>query len=572
MSITRNPSLNSFPLTKTGNNQLNFLVSMDERPIDMASSYVELEVDIPALSDKHNVSLGHDGYQYEPSCFFRNVQLEDSGRGKLAHTNYINILNENLKYIATSENDKLSEAIYNGAAHPNPNAEGVKQHELVSVFNNEYPDLYPTIRVPVSSLIKGELSESLYQQKGDLTLRTILEPSYPLLQRAVEAQAYNGTVAASGVVYNIQDTVGNDTTLITQGITVIPADLDVNQYALIVGEIDGVLVSSVRKMTAIGATAPNFQITLDQAVSASVDVFDNILIQGIVDTHEIQCNDLSASGSVLTLKTGYSSLKDIRKTANEATRIKVNYMVYDEDSQVVVMESVERTVSSLSIVSQEITTITLDSQLVLPAGAQKLIFISVEPLYTNLDSFNWQIMNSHLVLYRRNQKVKEGKQMLVSSFESAVVQCVANLDRFVYRLPALNNNTFNAYVFTPTSTNMISQRQNFSSYLISVDELQLTSIYLETDSVLHKENVLRVFSNSPTEKPMNLKTNRDYYIAKTEDIKQTVITGKVFSSMLGGEMNVQPMGQNRTLKIDLEATPSTTQTNIYIFSEKWMAL
>jgi hypothetical protein len=118
---------------------------------------------------------------------------------------------------------------------------------------------------------------------------------------------------------------------------------------------------------------------------------------------------------------------------------------------------------------------------------------------------------------------------------------------------------------------MISQRQNFTQYLLSIDELQLTQVYLQLGSVLHKENVLRTFSNSPTEKPMNLKTNRDRYIAKSGEITQDLVIGKIYSSMLGGEMNIQPMGNSRTLKVDMEAT-STLATNVLIFTEQYMML
>jgi hypothetical protein len=563
MSITRNPSTNSFPVNKT-NNQLNFLVSMDERPIDMLSSYIDIEVDIPTLQDKRNVILGNSGFQYEPSCFFRSVKLEDSGRGVVTQTNYINVLNENLKYISCSENDKLSESIYNGSAHNNPNAPGALAHQLVSVFSNEYPDSpYPVIRCPLSSLIKGELGESLYQQKGDLNLRTNLEPSYQLFQRAVEAFVYTGDVEKAGNPYLLADAAGITSVFTTTGST---ADLIDENYA-IVSATDGSL-TRLRKVTDISAPVSGVTtITLDQTVPLAT----GRTITNVSDSHEIKCNDLSASGAVLTLKTAYSPSKDIRASTTEKTRVKVNYMVYNASSSEVVMESVLRTVNAVDVNGDDdIVEITLDEQLVLPADGQKLIFISVEPLFTNLVR-DYQIQNAHLVLYRRNQKVKEGKQMVVSSFASNAVQCVANLDRFVHSVPALSNNCFNAYVFTPTSTCMISQRQNFTQYLLSIDELQLTQVYLQLGSVLHKENVLRTFSNSPTEKPMNLKTNRDRYIAKSGEISQEVVVGKIYSSMLGGEMNIQPVGNSRTLKIDMEAT-TTLATNVLIFTEQYMML
>lgn len=570
MSITRNPSLNSFPVNKT-NSQLNFLVPMDERPIDMLSSYVELEVDIPTLANKRNVCLGQDGFQYEPSCFFRSVKLEDAGRGVVTQTNYINVLNENLKYISCSENDKLSESIYNGGAHNNPNAPNASAHELVSVFNNAYPDSpYPVIRCPVSSLIKGELGESLYQQKGDLTLRTNLEPSYPLFSRLVEAFVYTGTVETDGELYTIQNTVANAPALLT-GATTLPSDLVEDEYALIFGLNDGEAFARVRRIDDIGASGINFAIQLDQPIGSTTDPLTNVRITHIKDSHEIQCVDLGQSSATLTLKTAYPPNKDIYYSATEKTKVKVNYMVYNASSDEVVMQSLLTTVVDGEVNGDDdITEITLAHQLVLPAGGQKLIFISVEPIFTNLVR-DYQIQNAHLVLYRRNQKVKEGKQMVVSSFASNAVQCVANLDRFVHSVPALSNNCFNAYVLTPSATNMISQRQNFTQYLLSIDELQLTQVYLQLGSVLHKENVLRTFSNSPTEKPMNLKTNRDRYIAKSGEITQDLVVGKIYSSMLGGEMNIQPVGNSRTLKIDMEAT-STLATNVLIFTEQYMML
>jgi hypothetical protein len=564
MSITRNPSINSFPVNKT-NNQMSFLVPMDERPIDMLSSYVELEVDIPTLANKRNVCLGQDGFQYEPSCFFRSVKLEDAGRGVVTQTNYVNVLNENLKYISCSENDKLSESIYNGSAHNNPNAPSASAHELVTVFNNAYPDSpYPVIRCPVSSLIKGELGEAMYQQKGDLTLRTNLEPSYPLFQRAVEAFVYTGDVEATGVPYLLADAAGITNVFTTSG---SGEDLFDENYAII--SASDPTLTRLRKITDITAPVSGVRtITLDQTVPLAT----GRTITNVSDSHEIRCNDLTQSQATLTISaaTPYSKTKDIYYSSTEKTKVKVNYMVYNADSDEVVMQSVLRTVVDGSVSGDNLATIVLDSQLVLPSSGQKLIFISVEPIFTNLVR-DYQIQNAHLVLYRRNQKVKEGKQMVVSSFASNAVQCVANLDRFVHSVPALSNNCFNAFVLTPSATNMISQRQNFTQYLLSIDELQLTQVYLQLGSVLHKENVLRTFSNSPTEKPMNLKTNRDRYIAKSGEITQDLVVGKIYSSMLGGEMNIQPVGNSRTLKIDMEAT-STLATNVLIFTEQYMML
>lgn len=564
MSITRNPSLNSFPVNKT-NNQLNFLVPMDERPIDMLSSYIELEVDIPTLQDKRNVILGNSGFQYEPSCFFRSVKLEDAGRGVVTQTNYINVLNENLKYISCSENDKLSESIYNGGAHNNPNAPFASAHELVSVFNNDYEDSpYPVIRCPVSSLIKGELGESLYQQKGDLNLRTNLEPSYPLFQRAVEAFVYDGIVEMSGNPYTLADAQGITAIFTTTGSGV---DLLDENYAII--SASDPTLTRLRRITNITAPVSGVRtITLDQTVPLAT----GRTITNVSDSHEIRCNDLTQSQATLTISaaTPYSKTKDIYYSSTEKTKVKVNYMVYNADSDEVVMQSVLRTVVDGTVSGDNLATIILDQQLVLPSGGQKLIFISVEPIFTNLVR-DYQIQNAHLVLYRRNQKVKEGKQMVVSSFASNAVQCVANLDRFVHSVPALSNNCFNTFVLTPSATNMISQKQNFTQYLLSIDELQLTQVYLQLGSVLHKENVLRTFSNSPTEKPMNLKTNRDRYIAKSGEITQDLVVGKIYSSMLNGDMNIQPVGNSRTLKIDMEAT-STLATNVLIFTEQYMML
>jgi transcriptional regulator of met regulon len=538
---------------------------MDERPIDMLSSYIELEVDIPTLQDKRNVILGDSGFQYEPSCFFRSIKMEDSGRGVVCQTNYVNVLNENLKYISCSENDKLSESIYNGSAHNNPNASGITAHQLVSVFSNEYPDTpYPVIRCPLSSLIKGELGEAMYQQRGDLNLRTNLEPSYQLFQRAVEAFVYTGDVETTGIPYSLADASGITSIFTTTGSA---ADLLAQNYA-IVSASDPTL-TRLRKVTNISAPVSGVTtITLDQTVALAT----GRTITNVSDSHEIICNDETASTAILTLKTAYSPSKDIRALTTEKTRVKVNYMVYNASSSEVVMESVLRTVNAVDVNGDDdIVEITLDQQLVLPAGGEKLIFISVEPLFTNLVR-DYQIQNAHLVLYRRNQKVKEGKQMVVSQFSSNAVACVASLDRFVHSVPALSNNCFNAYVLTPSATNMISQRQNFTQYLLSIDELQLTQVYLPlSGSALHKENVLRTFSNSPTEKPMNLKTNRDRYIAKSGEITQDLVVGKIYSSMLGGEMNIQPVGNSRTLKIDMEAT-STLATNVLIFTEQYMML
>jgi hypothetical protein len=404
----------------------------------------------------------------------------------------------------------------------------------------------------------------MYQQKGDLNLRTFLEPSYPLFQRAVEAFVYTGDVEATGVPYLLADASGITNVFTTTGSA---EDLLDENYAIVSASDPS--LTRLRRITNISAPVSGvITITLDQTVPLAT----GRTITNVSDSHEIRCNDLSASGATLTISsaTPYSKTKDIYYSSTEKTKVKVNYMVYNADSDEVVMDSVLRTVVDGSVSGDNLATIVLDSQLVLPAGGQKLIFISVEPIFTNLVR-DYQIQNAHLVLYRRNQKVKEGKQMVVSSFASNAVQCVANLDRFVHSVPALSNNCFNAFVLTPSATNMISQRQNFTQYLLSIDELQLTQVYLQLGSVLHKENVLRTFSNSPTEKPMNLKTNRDRYIAKSGEITQDLVVGKIYSSMLGGEMNIQPMGNSRTLKVDMEAT-STLATNVLIFTEQYMML
>lgn len=560
MSISKIPSLVAMPVNKTVN-QLYF-TSSDERPVDMKASYVELEMSLDTTTN-YNVVLGHDSLIYPPSCLFRSAKLTKTQTGEVVQDlNYVNVLDANMRHYSVGCNQVPADAIYSGAGHVTP------QGEVVSVFNNSYADALPTLKVPLESLYPGSLGQSpvVPLGSGDVEFRFLLEPQYPVLMRAVPQNIYNQGTFSPSESYAFENINANGITATASNLGEI-ANFQSNELVIIKGIIAGggnydYWVRQVGIVTPdSGSTEGSFTfspaLSTTQPVSA-VEVFQE------TNTYTLGCNPIETSSSALTLRTPYQQYKDLW----EGTNVKVHYQIATVTplgtlGDTIVPAELSTTVSSLGIVNSLISTITLANTITLLSN-QVAIGIWIEPLYTNLDSNSWSVTSAHLVLYRRNLKVKAQK-MLVQNFESVNVQCVGGLNRFMYNYKT-RPNTFNAWAITPSNTNLYSVLHGVNQYLFSLDERPLTSVYIDTNSAVHQDNVMRCGANSPVYKIKNLRGNRDREIQS--EIEPIMFPAKLFSAMVNGEDNVQPEGQDRNLRLELVPTTVTEACNVFLFMEK----
>jgi hypothetical protein len=556
MSISKIPSLVAMPINKTVN-QLYFTTS-DERPVDMKASYVELEMSLDT-TDNYNVVLAHDGLMYPPSCIFRSAKLTKTQTGEVVQDlNYVNVLDANMRHYSVGVNQVSADAIYSGAGHVTP------QGTVVSIFNNDYPDQNPVLRVPLESLYPGSLGQSpvVPMGSGDVEFRFLLEPQYPVLMRAVPSGVYDQGTAGVSAPYAFDNVNSTGTTLTASALGTI-ANFTSNDFVIIKGTIGGgggadYWVRQVGVVTAdVGATEGNF--TFTPALSATQAV-SGITVQKITsNTYVLGARAIETTTNILTLNTSYSATKDLRV----GTNVKVHYDVVTASGGDIVPVVLSTTIATVS--GTPITSVTLAANITLSSN-QVAYNIWIEPLFTNLDSNNWSVVSAHLVLYRRNLKVKAQK-MLVQNFESVNVQCVGGLNRFMYNYK-VRPNTFNAWAIQPTNTNLYGVRQGIAQYLFSLDERPLTSVYIDTNplSAVHQDNVMRCGSNSPVYKIKNLRGNRDTDINSV--IEPIMFPAKLFSAMINGEDNVQPEGMDKNLRIELVPTSVTEPCNVFLFMEK----
>lgn len=629
-SIRKIPSLVSYPVTST-NNQIYYVAPNEQGQIDMASSYKELELQIldnttnAQLTDLHNVVLGHDGLLYNGSCLYRQSKLLGVQSHKaLYDLNYINILSNNLEYYTKGKYAIKADSLYSG--------QGATSYDnsVYSVFNNEYPDQNPTLKVPLSVLYHGSLGQSdMLPQEEDLEFRFLMEPQYKVLMRAVNSTLYlvdeGSDVASCGDVpattttiyllsatnpflankpVTINSTINGATSSLVKtasaptqlgnslafadanaNTVIFPASavgtvgqLAQNQYVKVNFTSDGTAKSVYRKITAL--TPDNGQtvgsITLDSTPDATnamtvitVQKCPTITINSALDgannatgvtvtasniSGGIVCNPLGAAGLVLTLtdQNKTSAQQDLYKN----TTVNVHYV--DASG---VKNTLKSYVTSIALTGNNVQTVTLKDQVPICA------YVSLEPLYTNLDSYKWSLVNSHIVLYRRHAPSVSHENLLISDYESRNVQCLGGLDKFMYNFK-FDSNCYNIYVMTPTSTNLYSEAQGIQSYLMSVNEKQLTSIYVDVSGVVHYDNLVRVLSNSQYNNPRNINNKRD------DDIKQgktpLMFPAKVFNSVLGGKLNIQNFeSMDNDVRVELVASNLTTPTMVYCFGERF---
>jgi len=566
MSISKIPSLVAMPVTKTVN-QLYF-TSSDERPVDMKASYVELEMSLDTTTN-YGVVLGHDGLMYPPSCLFRSSKLTKTQTGEVVQDlNYVNVLDANMRHYSVGCNQVPADAIYSGAGHVTP------QGEVVSVFNNSYPDEYPTLKVPLESLYPGSLGQSpvVPLGSGDCEFRFLLEPQYPVLMRAVPSGIYESTVYSSAGLTSFQDITPNSSTVRASALGII-TNFTSGDNVIITGIVNSVPSVYERTVNVVtldaGSTAGNFTFS-GGVISASQALSQPEIYITKGTTTPLTCAALpSASGAqtldTVTLKTAYALNKDLYVGTDVILHYDTIKANIDPTANVITTGLTLRTKVKALTSSTTISAVQFDDSIPL-AASTGAVNIWIEPLYTNLDSNSWSVTSAHLVLYRRNLKVKAQK-MLVQNFESVNVQCVGGLNRFMYNYKT-RPNTFNAWAITPSNTNLYSVRHGIAQYLYSLDERPLTSIYLDTNplSAVHQDNVMRCGANSPVYKIKNLRGNRDREIQS--EIEPIMFPAKLFSAMVNGEDNVQPEGQDRNLRLELVPTTVTEACNVFLFMEK----
>jgi len=516
-------------------------------------------------TNNNNVVLGHDGLFYEPSCLFRSSKITKQTGEVVADLNYVNVLDQNLKHYSKGCNQVVSDAIFSGAGHRTP------QGGIVSIFNNEYSDQYPTIRAPLSALHPGTLSQMPAVPFGnqDVEFRYLLEPQYNVLMRAVPSGVYDAG-SASVQSYAFENIVSGATTLyaselgdigeFSTGDTIIVKGLvgGGTGYDTFIRTITGAITQDA------GVTPGHFSINTALSGSASVSA---ISVGKESNTYELGCVSVEATTTALTLITQTAQNVDLYA----GTDVIVHYNLLTASGSLIadsVTPTTLRTkIASLTLNGSNIAGVVLQNGITLAAN-QSAISIWIEPLYTNLDSNNWSVVSAHLVLYRRNVKVPMGKS-IVSNFESVNVQCVAGLNRFMYNYK-INSNCYGVWAIQPTNTNLYSVQHDIEQYLFSVDEKPVTSIYVNTGSSVHQDNLGRCFGNSQVYKLKNLKGNRDVEIQS--EIEPIIFPAKVFNATHKGEENVQPMGQDKNLRIELVPATATEACVLFLFMEKFQEI
>ena len=574
-TISKIESSVAFPLSAQGSNQIYWNIGQQDSVISMKDSYIEMELNVNGLvgvtglptTDTHNIVLGHDGLFYEPSSIVRMAQLSDNSSGRqIQNLNYVNIIDNALKYYAKGSNEMVSDAIYSGAGHKGTDG------SIVSIFRNDYPDANPVLKVPLSSVLCGSLGQSdAFPQGGDLTLRLLLEPQYDLFMRAVPSGKYSEpTITEGTTAYAFNNVNATLTTLQASALGTMVNIAD-DDFVMVSGNIGGGGGSDVffRQVTSVvpdaGPTAGNF--TIDSALSASQAV-SNVKVVVVNKDYVLGCQGITDTTATLTLDTPYPV------AGSDLSKGTVCNVFYNEQTVNVStglnvigpQKSVKLTVTDLSIPTDAITAVTFNSSIVSPAsGGVRNIYIV--PLYTN-SAAKWSVVNSNVILYRHNMSVKTPQKMLLSAFESSGVQCPEGLKRFIYNFK-IDNNCYNAFVLTPNQTNLYPQIQNFDSYLMTVDETPLTSIYIDApSSAVHIDNLSKVLQNSLTYQPKNLSQNRDREIES--DVLPSIFPAKICSSMFKGEPMLQPEGVDRNLRVELVADAGTILTTVFMFQEKYV--
>ena len=564
--IKKLQSLVNFPKSRY-DNQIYFSCGKEDSKIDMKASYVELELELPGQPNLHNVVLGQDGMMYNASALFRDASLKDSKTNKsLCDTMYVNILSNNLEYYSKSANNVSADALFDGKGYAGSGL------DVVSVFNNQYSDSTPVVRCPLSLLYPGSVGQAdVFEQDDDLTFRFLMEPQFQVFMRAVKANTYvSGAVelpTTNGVIDG-QDACGDvaaNSAVFTPSALGVVANYAVGDRVLFLGTLG---VNTVVGSRTVTATSPDASpapgtITMNLAISSTGTLTNVHIVKLPALSGTINANDINAATNSLTLN-GTLPLKE--KDLWKDTMCNVNFTSIDATGKQT-LSTVQNKINTVNLTNNNISSLVFVDNFAVPVRGT-LVNISIQPLYTNISS-DWSLTNAHLILYRRHVQMAHQSKLLASNFSSVNLQMVGGLNRFQYTLKSPIN-AYNCYAFTPTGTNLFSTASGLRDYLISVDDIPLTSIYVNSTSAVHKDNIIRVFGNSPYYPPKSIVANRDKEIAS--GFEPTMFVGKIFHSLMKGDPQVLPFQEpDRNIKVELVAADgSVTPTkSVYIFLEKW---
>jgi len=589
-SIRKIQSNVALPLTPQ-QNILTFDVPQEMGVMDMSSSYVSLEVSLKGLTtpaDYRNITLGQDGFQYSPSCLFRNTQLRQSGTNNvLTEVNFCNIIAQNLNYVADGHEKRKAMATVNGSGHAQENDAAIGG--VVSIFNNQYNDPVPVLKVSLDDLFLGTLGNSdAVPTNGDLSMRFLLENKYKCFQRSVPTgvydlpkTSYTGALPCADVAAGAQvlvPTVGAGLANVVAGNIVF--------VSFVVGTVQTISLATITNVV------PNTSITIDaplNGVSIATNVVINVLknnakipVLPAPQTVSVDLNGVATNVSVIPLRVGindgvnyqYGSKADVYKptTLNKGTALKVSYRTVNADFDFTDYTQILTTVYDLTTTggnNQFIDTITLTSLLPAPPAGRIYSDILIEPLYTNLLA-DFSVSGAHLVVYRRVIPFASPKSMLLTQYKSQQIAMVEGLQKFQYTFQ-VDNNAYNAYFLTPSETNMVSvSHQKLSEYQYFVNGNALTTVPIPLDSSLHYDNLLRTFLNSEIYKPVNVAPYRDTEL--TTAIRPICIPAKLFNSIdTKGNVNVQQPGMKALrVEVDTLSGQTTPPLNTYMVLECYM--
>jgi hypothetical protein len=473
---------------------------------------------------------------------------------------------QNLNYWTQGKNDIKANTLYNGMGS------AVQDGEVFSVFNNTYPDRNPTIRIPLKELYPSSIGASdMFPADESLSMVYFLEPFYRLFQ-SLSKSSYVAPVQAAAIANpaNLAFTSdGEDQSVLTPAATGQLVGYAVGQYvALIVGDN----AAAVYKITTVTPDAGQTigSLTVDSLVTAGAVTVSKVYPAAIVTAGTVACNNVVGQDVPVSSITA--------TTAGQApavgTTIQVSYFEYTPGMVLTDFTTLQS--SSYVKVSTSAGGVVTTSDPIftsnLPDGSN-LYGVTIDVLTgTNLDNYDWKILDSHLVIYRRNVPMVRNKNMLVSNFESMNVQMAGGVDKFFYTF-LVDKSCYNAYALVPTGDNLYSQQQNISQYQYSVDGKPLTSIYLPSLSSLHNDNLMRVLNNSPYYPPKNLNQDRDDEEAPNPtDINPIMYPAKVYPSMRKGEPVVNEDIGRTNLKLELKSAATTPAANVYLFCEKYQEL
>lgn len=557
--IQKIPTAVATPLNKN-NNLYYFDVPNQYGSIDHSSSYQELEVllykpDGTQESNLKNVVFGQDGLQYNASSLFRSSNLVESRSGKkYQELNFVNVVSNNLEYWSKGTNNIKADALYSGQGAI------ASDGSILSVFNNSYSDTNPVVRIPLSVLYPGDIGvSSSFPQQDDLEYRYTLEPQYSVFMRAVNKDLYSHSLLSLGESKSFADASGNATELkASQTGVVADFEVDDNVYITYSDTVTGQTLSQIRKLTVVNADVGTTPGSIEFATALSVNNIETVTVQKVTITpNPLSCTETSTTN--LSLVTPYPVNKDLYNNTN----VEIQYL----DSS----GNVSTVLNKVGIVTLDGTSSNVVSFTLQTALPENLVNITVIPLYTNLNDYNWSVLSANLVLYKDNSPTVNPEKLLMTTLSSVNVQCTAGLDRFSYTFKSPVN-TFNTYLMFVDSSNLFGQADEYDYYKYDVNNQDLTMIYIPlNDSVLHKDNLIRTLSNSLVYKPKNLAINKDTNLVSK--FNPQLFPAKIFHSQVKGIENYQDdMKPDNDIKVEVftKTGQQTTAKNVYLFMEKYI--